>query len=348
MARPARARVRAAIRAGLSDLHPGSRIVVGLSGGPDSLALLAGTVRVAAEAGLLCTAAVIDHGLQARSGEIAARARGQALLLGCQDSRVIRIQVAQGTRGPEAAARDARRAALMGVALEAPEAAAILLGHTLDDQAESVLLGLARGSGTRSLSGMSGRDDPWRRPLLGVPRAVVAVAAEEAAAEDSRLEPWRDPHNVDPRYSRSRVRAEIMPVLEQALGPGIAAALARSARRAREDADALDGWAERHWSSALGMLTLEGESGGGALPGAFLIGVDGERLPEAVATRLLRRFLLATGVPANALTAEHVWRVAGLMKGPSRAVVALPGGRQAQRVREVLRVTPSATWRQAT
>ncbi len=296
--RPPRAAVRAAVRDCLADLEPGQRVVVALSGGADSLALTAATVAVGAELGLLCEAVVIDHQLQAGSGEVAARAAEQARILGCVDARVIAVQVPRGSGsgGVEAAARDARYAALnaaTGVGAPAsadragggspdgsppwgayavessaeppgepvtgppaaversaePAVAAILLGHTREDQAETVLLGLARGSGTRSLAGMAGRTGIYRRPLLGLPREVVLAAALAAAADDPRLEPWTDPHNADARFARVRVRDEVLPILEDALGPGIVEALARTATLAREDADALDAWAERVWAA---------------------------------------------------------------------------------------------------
>ena len=114
-----------------------------------------------------------------------------------------------------------------------------------------MLLGLARGSGTRSLAGMAARAGVYRRPLLDLPRGVVVAAALEAAAADPRLEPWSDPHNTDAGFARVRVRHEVLPVLESALGPGIVEALARTATMAREDADALDAWAERVWAHAV-------------------------------------------------------------------------------------------------
>jgi tRNA(Ile)-lysidine synthase len=114
-----------------------------------------------------------------------------------------------------------------------------------------VLLGFARGSGTRSLAGMAARAGVFRRPLLDLPRDVVVAAALDAAAADPRLEPWSDPHNTDAGFARVRVRHEVLPVLESALGPGIVEALARTATLAREDADALDAWAERVWALAV-------------------------------------------------------------------------------------------------
>ena len=272
--RPPRAVVRAAVRDCLADLAPGDRVLVALSGGPDSLALLTATVAVGRDQGLVCAAAVIDHGVQPGSAAVAERAAEQARILGCDDVEVVAVQVERGpgAGGLEAAARRARYASLLRCAGRAVETwpdggdsgwllstgpghtAAILLGHTRDDQAESVLLGLARGSGTRSLAGMPPSSDLFRRPLLDVPRAVVIAAARDAAGEDPRLEPWSDPHNVDAAFARVRVRTEVLPVLEATLGPGVVEALARTARLARADADALDAWADRIWQQLRSSL----------------------------------------------------------------------------------------------
>ncbi|MGB8022375.1 MAG: ATP-binding protein, partial [Candidatus Nanopelagicales bacterium] len=210
-------------------------------------------------------------------------------------------------------------------------ASAVLLGHTLDDQAETVLLALARGSGSRSLSGMAARSGVYRRPLLGLPREIVARAAAAAAAADSRLEPWSDPHNLDLGLRRVRVRRLALPALVEAVGPGVVAALARTARLARDDADALDGWADTVWASLPPATSPLGTS-----PTAEAsLRLDGptKGLPRAVVTRIVRRFLLSAGCPAEALTAEHVWAVTALLDDPpSGAEVALPGGRRARRV----------------
>src|SRR5690606_9051967 len=209
------------------------------SGGADSLALTAAAVFEAAKTGSSVTAAVVDHGLQEGSDAVAERAAAQARDLGA-DARVRTVSVAwQPPAGLEAAARTARYDALRRCAVEV-EATAVLLGHTLDDQAETVLLGLARGSGATSLQGMTpAREDEggmmWLRPLLGVKR--VATRACCAASE---LECWDDPHNIDPRFARVRARERVLPVLEDELGPGIAEALARTAEQLREDAEAFD------------------------------------------------------------------------------------------------------------
>ncbi|WP_309068233.1 tRNA lysidine(34) synthetase TilS [Microbacterium sp.] len=229
---PAVAATRLAVRTALSDLADGSVVLVALSGGADSLALAAATAHEARARGIRVGAVTVDHGLQDGSDRIALAAARKAADLG-MDTTVVRVAV-DGAGGPEAAAREARYGALRDAAADAG-ASAVLLGHTLDDQAETVLLGLARGAGATSLAGMapSRTDDRglrWLRPFLGLRRPVT----HDACAAQG-LEAWHDPHNVDERFSRVRVRERILPVLEAELGPGIAEALARTAEQLRED-----------------------------------------------------------------------------------------------------------------
>lgn len=234
---PAMADIRRAVRESLQDLTEGDLVLVALSGGPDSLALAAGTAFEAPRAGLRAGAIVIDHGLQADSAEVAERAAEQARSLGLEPVLVRRVQVGDAG-GPEAAARQARYAELMRVRRETG-AAAILLGHTLDDQAETVLLGLARGSGAESLWGMHPVIGPMRRPLLQIRRATT-----HASCDDQGLEPWSDPHNSDDRYTRVRIRERVLPILDEELGGGVALALTRTADQLREDAEALAHFAQ--------------------------------------------------------------------------------------------------------
>ena len=234
---PAVAEVRRAVRRALDVVPEGATVLVGLSGGPDSLALAAATAFEAPKRGLRAIAVTVDHGLQDGSADAAAAASAQAGALGL-DARIVRVD-ASGDGGPEAAAREARYAALANAA-HGSGASAVLVGHTLDDQAETVLLGLARGSGAASLQGMSPSSElapgvALLRPLLEVRRATTRAAC---AAEG--LEPWDDPHNLDPRFARVRVRERVLPVLEAEVGPGIAEALARTATQLREDAAAFD------------------------------------------------------------------------------------------------------------
>lgn len=255
---PAIADVRRAVRESLdaataalaTPLMPGELILVACSGGPDSLALAAALAfEVGAShregLGIRASAVIVDHGLQAVSAEVAARTAEVLRGLGLDPVEVVRVEVG-AAGGPEAAARDARYDALRGVAARLG-ARFVLLGHTLDDQSETVLLGLARGSGARSLSGMSALSPmgetlgtgAFLRPLLGITRETTV-----AFCSDSGLEPWHDPHNQDSKFTRVRVRNTVMPMLEAELGPNITGALARTADLLRADADYLDALAE--------------------------------------------------------------------------------------------------------
>jgi tRNA(Ile)-lysidine synthase len=254
---PAVARVRSAVREALDGVPPGELVLVACSGGADSLALAGALAFVAARAGWRAGGVTVDHGLQEGSAERAREVVGVLRGLGLEPVESVAVSVGRAG-GPEAAARKARYTALAEAA-ERLGAATVLLGHTLDDQAETVLLGLARGSGARSLAGMAPRTGRYRRPLLGLTRAEVRRACLAMG-----FSPWDDPHNEDRAYTRVRVRREVLPLLERELGPGIAEALARTADQLRDDADALDAWAARvleeagDFPHALEVETLEG------------------------------------------------------------------------------------------
>lgn len=224
------------MRIALDDRDPGATVVVALSGGADSLALAAAVAFEVPRAGRDAVAVVVDHGLQVDSAAVAASAAAAAAQLGLA-ARVVRVEVG-GESGPEAAARTARYGALRAAAAEAGPAV-IVTGHTLDDQAETVLLGLARGSGAASLQGMAPVTDldgiPLVRPLLDVRRETT-----RAACTAEGLTWWDDPHNTDDRFARVRVRERVLPAFETEIGPGIAEALARTAAQLREDAAAFD------------------------------------------------------------------------------------------------------------
>jgi tRNA(Ile)-lysidine synthase len=294
------AQLRAVVAAfAKSQLGDDERWCVGLSGGADSLALTAVAARLRPT-----TALIVDHGLQGDSAAVAEQARAQAIALGCVDAHILRVEV--GTAGgPEAAARTARYAALQSARTGAP----VLLAHTLDDQAETVLLGLGRGSGARSLAGMRAHDAPWCRPLLGVRRTTTVAACTELG-----VTPWQDPHNSDPRFTRVRLRTEVLPLLEQVLGGGVAEALARTAAALREDTEALDAAAADIGISA------------GALPIASLDG-----LPVAVRRRVIRSWLLAGG--ACDLTDAQIRSVDVLVTAwRGQGGVAVPSGLTRERL----------------
>ncbi|WP_407080103.1 tRNA lysidine(34) synthetase TilS [Arthrobacter zhaoxinii] len=209
-------------------------ILVACSGGPDSLALALAASFFSRRGDYRVGAVVVDHRLQPGSAEVAASARDKLEQMGLDPVLVRQVSVPESGMGPEAAARTVRYAAL-DAAVEELEADAVLLGHTLDDQAEQVLLGLMRGSGTRSLAGMPAVRGKYLRPFLSLRREQTLEICAHAA-----LEPWHDPSNRDPAYARSRVRTEVLPFLEDKLGPGIAEALFRSSRILSADADYLD------------------------------------------------------------------------------------------------------------
>jgi tRNA(Ile)-lysidine synthase len=235
---PAIADVRRAVRGALAGMHDEAPLLlVALSGGADSLALAAATAFEAPRAGIRAGAVIVDHALQDGSADVAAKTANQAALLGLAPILVKRVVVGTGG-GPEAAARDARYAALAEAADETG-ASLVLLGHTLDDQAETVLLGLSRGSGASSLHGMAANGGIYARPLLGIRRSTT-----EQFCADSGLTPWHDPQNDESRFARVRLRSTVLPLLERELGPGVAEALARTAAQLREDDEALDHFAE--------------------------------------------------------------------------------------------------------
>ena len=318
---PVVAAQRSAVRSELADLPPGCAVLVACSGGADSLALAAATAFVATRVGLLAGAVVVDHGLQPGSDVVALRAAEQCRGLGLDPVEVVTVDVgpAGSGGGPEAAARTARYDALAAAAAR-HGGAVVLLGHTLDDQAESVLLGLARGSGGRSLAGMARRRGSLRRPFLAVRRDQT-----EHACRVLGLDPWHDPTNLPsggPGPLRSRVRHEVLPVLEQVLGPGVAEALARTAEQLREDVDLLDRIAGELLAAA--RVDQDGDVG---LEVAVLASA-----PPALRRRALRAALLAAGVPAGSLHRVHVEAVDALVTDwHGQAGVDLPGGGQAHR-----------------
>jgi len=277
---PAVHRVRVAVRSWVA-AHGVREVTVALSGGADSAAL---TVAAVAEADAV-HAVIVDHRLQDGSGEVAARAAEFARDRGCVSATVVAVDVTGGG-GPEAAARTARYRALDENRAGRP----VLLGHTLDDQAESVLLGLGRGSGPRSIRGMAEFDDPWGRPLLGVRRTQT-----RQMCADLGYRPYEDPHNADPRFTRVRLRAEVLPLLEDVLGGGVAESLARTAVQLREDGDVLDADAAALLEEALDAAA-SGTDSHGAGPDIAVLSAA----PPAVRRRAVRAWLLTRG--ATALT----------------------------------------------
>ena len=297
--------IRLAVRRELEDINPGDTVIVAASGGADSSALAAALLPECDAKSISVVPLIVDHGLQKNSADVAHEAKKELTKLGYEIIEIRKISV-EITDGVEASARRARYAALNEVA-KSHNAVAIFLGHTKDDQAETVLLGLARGSGTRSLSGMAQRIDNYRRPLLSITRAQT-----EAACEEAGIKFWRDPHNQSMEFTRVRVRENVLPMMEKEIGPGVTDALTRSARLLRDDADALDQWADEVFDEldpiSLDIATLE-------------------TLPRAIRSRVLRKAIYLAGAPSGSLSADHIEPVESLVTAwKGQGAISLPGG----------------------
>lgn len=311
--------IRTAVRRELTKLSPGESIITACSGGADSLALSYALAKEAEKLAITVIGVSIDHQLQEGSHSQAQQVIAQLHAMGVSQAEIIAVKVDQ-IDGMEASARRVRYAALDEAAAR-HGAVKVFLGHTLDDQAEGVLLGLARGSGTRSLSAMAFESGKYLRPLLGITRQVTVRACQE-----ENLEPWNDPQNEDRQYLRVRVRNQALPVLERSIGPGVSAALARSASLLRDDADALDDWAKREFSA------LDPESMDIALLSA---------LPRAVRSRVIRLALYFLGAPPGAISADHVGAIEALVTSwHGQGQVSLPGGVKAGRISGRLSLLP--------
>jgi tRNA(Ile)-lysidine synthase len=275
--------IRLAVRRELEDINPGDTVIVAASGGADSSALAAALLPECKSKAISVIPLIVDHGLQKNSADVAHEAKKELTKLGYESIEIRKIAV-EITDGIEASARRARYAALNDVA-KLHNAVAIFLGHTKDDQAETVLLGLARGSGTRSLSGMAQRIDHYRRPLLSITRAQTEA---------------------------------VLPMMEKEIGPGVTDALTRSARLLRDDADALDQWADEVFDEldpiSLDIATLE-------------------TLPRAIRTRVLRKAIYLAGAPSGSLSADHIEPVESLVTAwKGQGVISLPGGVTVERI----------------
>jgi len=302
---------RSAVAPWLEKCEAHSKVLVGCSGGADSMALTIALKFECASREITLIPVVVDHGLQENSAAIALNVIAELKRLGFSEIYSERAQV-EMVDGLEASARRARYQ-IFHKALENYGAKYFFLGHTQNDQAESVLLGIARGSGTKSLSGMPDVNLPFIRPMISLSREITVAACSE-----SGISIWEDPHNLDQRFARVRVRENILPIMEREIGPGISQALARSAKILRQDAQALDQWASEVFS-AMEPSDLEIE----ALAA----------LPVAVRARVLRLAIYAAGAPSGSITADHLAPIEALVtdwkgQGPT----SLPGGVKVARI----------------
>jgi tRNA(Ile)-lysidine synthase len=297
------------IRKSVKPWLTGELILFGCSGGTDSMALAAALLKEVSDTKIIPV--VVDHGLQDGSAQIAARTVNKLKEMGFAEVASARANV-EITDGLEASARRARYQ-IFNQFIDAYQPKYFLLAHTLNDQAESVMLGLARGSGARSLSAMATVNNIFIRPLLKISREQTTAACVEAGVEI-----WEDPHNDDQRFARVRVRKNLLPQIERDLGPGVTQALARSADLLRDDADALDDFANQYFQQAdpkdLDVLELE-------------------RLPKAIRTRVLRMAIYKAGAPSGMLSADHIAQAEALISDwHGQKEVALPGNVKLSRI----------------
>jgi tRNA(Ile)-lysidine synthase len=310
--------VRNAVRHWLEKYEAGDTVLVAVSGGADSLALAYALAVEAKKLAITVTGVTVDHQLQNQSSVQAEKVVAQ--LKDFEIECIVKKVTVDIKDGLEASARKARYQAIEEV-VQQQNVVAVFLGHTKDDQAETVLLGLARGSGTRSLSGMAHHNGIYVRPLLEITR----IQNEEFCNEVG-LQFWIDPHNADSQFARVRVRTEALPTLEKTIGPGISDALARSAHLLRDDADALDHWAKRE-EIHLNLADLDC---------AHL-----ETLPRAIRSRILRSAIYAAGAPSGSVSAEHVSAVEALISAwNGQGALNLPGGVKVERISGRLSLSP--------
>lgn len=325
-------------------------VIVACSGGADSLALAATAAYFQRVGRYTVGAVVVDHQLQPGSAAVAQRTAEVLQQLGLAFVDVRTQSVAkhrQGSdnrserRGPEAAAREVRYDAFHAAVRER-RGQAVLLAHTMNDQAEQVLLGLSRGSGTRSLAGIPARRSlggaALVRPFLSLNRAQIQELCDVYG-----LQPWHDPSNASLAFARNRVRHEVLPVLEKQLGPGVAAALARTAQICAQDADALDALAEAQFAQVSEAAEPTPTAGLDPHPRRVWLDVAGLRgLPDALSQRVVRLAVLALGAEAPSM--ERLLAVVALMENHgSLGPVQLPGGVQVFRQSRAQRLEPGAS-----
>ena len=306
---PSQGQLRLAVRNTLtSHTKPGQKLLVAVSGGADSLALASAVEFEAKKLGLKIAAAVIDHSLQKDSDKVAAQTAKTLTTLGFEEVVVKKIAVGKAG-GPEAAARTARYTALEKIRQQT-RSHFIVLGHTSSDQAETVLLGLVRGSGSKSLSGMSEKTGLLLRPLLVIDRATT-----EAFCKDSGIKYWLDPQNKDEKFLRVMIRKHVLPFLEKQLGGSVAASLVRTSDQLREDNAYLDSQAGKSFKKYAKVSTSGISFDAKAI----------EKLPSAILNRVIKMALDGFGSESSR---THVLAVSDLvLSWHGQKPLALPGVR---------------------
>lgn len=306
---PIQGAIRYAVRKTLqAHTKPGQKLLVAVSGGADSLALAAAVEFEAKKHGLLIAAAIIDHGLQKKSDKVAAKAKATLQTIGFDEVVIKKVKVGKNG-GPEAAARGARYLALEQIQIQL-NCDFVLLGHTESDQAETVLLGLVRGSGPKSIAGMSEKNGAYLRPLLEIERSQT-----EQFCLDSGISFWKDPQNNDTRFQRVLLRKKVLPYLEKTLGGSVAKGLVRTAALLREDDEYLNSLSQKAFKKISSKA-----------PGVIKLSVSElEKLSPAILNRVIK---LALDELGSQSARSHVLAVAELVTNwHGQKPLTLPGVR---------------------
>ena len=308
----------------LKDFDAGDYVLVGCSGGADSLALAWTTLVVGKRLELKTGVIIVDHQLFPESNSVALNAKKQCEDLGIEEVIIKKVNVEQNHEGLEAAARIARYEAFENV-LQETNAQVILLAHTQDDQAETVLMRLTRGSGAKSLSGMAQVSGKYLRPFLHLRKKLVHDSLDLIG-----LKAWQDPANTDHQFLRVKVRHELMPKIVEVLGESAISSLDKTSQLLRLDNQALEDLAQQFFGSQKDVKTKGLEIS------------ELEKLPEAIRTRVLRICAIASGVHPGPFSFEHIEAIDALVKNwHGQGNVDLPGFIQATRVDGSLRFVAS-------
>lgn len=304
----------------VKDFDPADTLLIACSGGADSLALAWTSNVVAKRLGLNLIAVVIDHQLIEESSKVALIAKDQCENFGIEKVVIKKIVVKDNKEGLESAARSARYKAFEELTLEL-NAKAVLLAHTQDDQAETMLMRLTRGSGAKSLSAMKEVSGKYLRPFLHIRKKELVDALEKEG-----ISFWQDPANTDYRFLRAKVRNELMPKLIEVLGESAIESLDRTSDLLKEDNEALDSIALENYEKLDRELNVE-----------ELI-----KLPAAIRKRIIKIAALESGVIPGPFSFEHIEAIDALVtKWRGQGNVDLPGFIQASRDNQTIRFISS-------
>ena len=304
----------------LKNFEPADNILVACSGGADSLALAWTSQVVAKRLGLNLICVIIDHQLIKESAQVALEAKIKCENFGIEKVVIKQIEVKENKEGLEAAARKARYEAFEQLTIEF-DAKAVLLAHTQDDQAETMLMRLTRGSGAKSLSAMKEVSGKYLRPFLHIRKFELVNALEKEG-----ITYWQDPANTDYKFLRAKVRHELMPKLIEVLGQSAIESLDKTSDLLKEDNDALDLIAQENYDKLNKELKVE----------------NLEEYPAAIRKRIIKIAALEAGVISGPFSYEHIEAIDALVTNwRGQGNVDLPGFIQASRVNQTIRFISS-------